>query len=158
MLKANQLLPVARDALLQGGWSEDRRIDPTATVALYRSHGFDIPGSLLELFSNLSGVQASSMGRWVDFSPELVVSQTPREDLPLLKSATGESLCPFGCASLAYLFLSGSRELFFVDRDWILFHVFQDVAALCNCVLAGDSDGIRFSRELSLDERPIDLR
>lgn len=158
MLKVDQLLPAARDALVHGGWTEDRKVGVEAAVALYRSHGFEIPVSLLEVFANLSGVQASVAGRWVDFSPDPILSLISREDLMLLERASGDRFCPFGSASCAYLFLGGSGKALFLDSDWLLFHVFQDVAALCNCILARDNNAILYSRQLALDERPPDLR
>jgi hypothetical protein len=158
MLKADQILPATRDALIQGGWAEDRQINMDATVALYRSHGFEITNSLLAIFSNLSGIRAAALGRWVDFSPEPALSLVSREDLQLFEHATGERQCPFGSASCAYLFLGIPGTAFFLDSDWLLFHAFQDVAALCDCILAGDNNSIQFSRQLTLDERPPDLR
>jgi hypothetical protein len=42
--------------------------------------------------------------------------------------------------------------------DWLFFTVFNDVAGVCNFILAGNPSSEVMSREISVGERPSDLQ
>lgn len=106
----------------------------------------------------MAGIQAAGGGPCLGFVLDWNLANLDTQDLHLLEKLVGEKVCPIGSASMALLFLCESGKSVYLDWDWMFFNLFEDLAGLCNWVLANDYSGFVLVHEISLSERPLDLQ
>lgn len=124
----------------------------------FETHKLSCPKFALETISNVAGIQAAGGGPCLGFVLDWILPVVGSEDLRLLGKLVGEEVCPLGSASMSLLFLCESGKAVYLDWDWIFFNLFEDLAGLCNWVLANDYSGVVLDYTISPSERPLDLQ
>lgn len=158
MIDADSLRPEVRAALRAAGWHEGRRVPLAEATRHCRLAGYpDADEQVSEVISTLCGLQPVLSVRWLAFRPEMVARFVDHAEVAALEGELGEALYPFATSSYANILLTPSRRCIYVDWDWLFYHGYPSVEALCNGILGRYDAQITFDRWLAPEERPPDF-
>ena len=141
------------------GWNSSRHVSIDEVLEVADRAGYVLSDTTKKLLSNINGIVIKVCQRSIGIEANTCASIIEKVDIQGICEELGELFFPLGLASAAYLFVSDSGKVMFLDQDFLFFRVYSSIESLIrHIVLEQNADGLLTERYLELTERPEDFR